>query len=153
LRKKVDRDIGQTKQDFTSLGENNVTGLAKIKTDLVTLGEDGITGLNRKFEQLAGDTKEMVTDTLKTLNKDVGHGLSTYNAKVQDVADRLPGGFGKKAARYPWVTITTSLAVGFLLGSYLKPARSKLTDDDLKKIGGKFDKLIDLLQEKYGYTQ
>jgi uncharacterized protein YjbJ (UPF0337 family) len=29
----------------------------------------------------------------------------------------------------------------------------KLTDDDLEKVGGKFDKLIDLLQERYGYTQ
>lgn len=29
----------------------------------------------------------------------------------------------------------------------------KLTDDDLDKIGGQYDKLIGLLQEKYGYTQ
>jgi uncharacterized protein YjbJ (UPF0337 family) len=29
----------------------------------------------------------------------------------------------------------------------------KLTDDDLDKVGGKFDQLIGLLQEKYGYTQ
>lgn len=29
----------------------------------------------------------------------------------------------------------------------------KLTDDDLEKVGGKYDKLIGLLQEKYGYTQ
>jgi len=29
----------------------------------------------------------------------------------------------------------------------------KLTDDDLKKVDGKFDKLIGLLQEKYGYTK
>ena len=29
----------------------------------------------------------------------------------------------------------------------------KLTEDDLKKVDGKFDKLIGLLQEKYGYTQ
>jgi ElaB/YqjD/DUF883 family membrane-anchored ribosome-binding protein len=123
FEKKVDRDIDQTKQDFTSLGENNVNGLAKIKTDLVTLGEDGITGLNRKFEQLTGDTKEMVSDTLKTLNKDVGHGLSQYNAKVQDVADRFPGDFGKKAAGYPWVTISVSLAFGLLLGLLLKPGR------------------------------
>ena len=28
----------------------------------------------------------------------------------------------------------------------------KLTDDDLDKVDGKFDKLIGLLQEKYGYT-
>jgi uncharacterized protein YjbJ (UPF0337 family) len=29
----------------------------------------------------------------------------------------------------------------------------KLTDDDLEKVGGRFDKLIGLLQEKYGYTR
>ena len=29
----------------------------------------------------------------------------------------------------------------------------KLTDDDLEKVGGEYDKLIGLLQEKYGYTQ
>jgi uncharacterized protein YjbJ (UPF0337 family) len=29
----------------------------------------------------------------------------------------------------------------------------KLTDDDLEKVGGKFDNLIGLLQEKYGYTR
>jgi uncharacterized protein YjbJ (UPF0337 family) len=29
----------------------------------------------------------------------------------------------------------------------------QLTDDDLEKVGGKFDKLIGVLQEKYGYTR
>lgn len=29
----------------------------------------------------------------------------------------------------------------------------KLTDDDLKKIAGKYDRFIGLLQEKVGYTQ
>lgn len=29
----------------------------------------------------------------------------------------------------------------------------KLTDDDLEKVDGKFDKLIGLLEEKYGYTK
>jgi uncharacterized protein YjbJ (UPF0337 family) len=29
----------------------------------------------------------------------------------------------------------------------------KLSDDDLEKVGGNYDKLIGLLQEKYGYTQ
>lgn len=28
----------------------------------------------------------------------------------------------------------------------------KLTDDDLERVDGKLDKLIGLLQEKYGYT-
>ena len=29
----------------------------------------------------------------------------------------------------------------------------KLTDDDLDKVSGKYDQLIGLLQEKYGYTR
>lgn len=29
----------------------------------------------------------------------------------------------------------------------------KLTDDDLDRVGGKFDKFVGLLQEKYGYTR
>jgi uncharacterized protein YjbJ (UPF0337 family) len=29
----------------------------------------------------------------------------------------------------------------------------KLTDDDLEKVSGQYDKLIGLLQEKYGYSQ
>jgi ElaB/YqjD/DUF883 family membrane-anchored ribosome-binding protein len=49
--------------------------------------------------------------------------LSQYNAKVQDIANRVPGDFGKKIAGYPWVTITMSLAFGLLLGVMLKPGR------------------------------
>jgi uncharacterized protein YjbJ (UPF0337 family) len=30
---------------------------------------------------------------------------------------------------------------------------AELTDDDLEKVGGKFDQLIGVLQEKYGYTR
>jgi len=104
--------------------ENKVNrDIDKAKEDVATLGEDGVTGLSRKFEQLTDETKEMVTDAVKSLNQEVGHGLSTYNAKVQDFADRLPGDFGKKAARFPWVTITMSLAAGLLLGVLLKPRR------------------------------
>jgi uncharacterized protein YjbJ (UPF0337 family) len=29
----------------------------------------------------------------------------------------------------------------------------KLTDDDLERVGGKFDQFVSLLQEKYGYTR
>jgi uncharacterized protein YjbJ (UPF0337 family) len=29
----------------------------------------------------------------------------------------------------------------------------KLTDDDLERVGGKYDQLIGLLQQKYGYTR
>ena len=29
----------------------------------------------------------------------------------------------------------------------------KLTDDDLERVGGKYDQLIGVLQQKYGYTR
>ena len=29
----------------------------------------------------------------------------------------------------------------------------KLTDDDVEKVGGNYEKLIGVLQEKYGYTK
>jgi hypothetical protein len=119
----VNQDVAQTKKDFTAFGEDSAAGLAKIKKDLTALGEDGFTGLGRKFEQLAGDTKEVLSVAANTLNKDVGSGLSQFNTKVQEVVDKVPGGFGKKAAGYPWVTITLSLAFGLLLGVLLKPNR------------------------------
>ncbi len=98
----------------------------KAKSDLATLRDDGITGLNRIFEQLTGDTQKTVDVAAKTINQTVGQGLSQFNAKVQDVADRVPGDLGKKALGYPWVTITISLVVGLVLGALLKPGRHPL---------------------------
>ena len=105
---KVDRDVEQ------------------VKNDMATLGDDGVTGLTRKFEQLTDDTKKTVDVAVKNVNKAVGQGLSQYNSKVQEVADRVPGDFAKKVAGYPWVTMTISLAVGMLLGVLLKPGRQHL---------------------------
>jgi ElaB/YqjD/DUF883 family membrane-anchored ribosome-binding protein len=98
----------------------------KAKNDLATLRDDGITGLSRKFEQMTDDTKKSVDEAVKTVNKAVGQGLSQYNAKVQEFADKVPGDFGKKAAGYPWVTMTISLIVGLLLGAILKPGRQSV---------------------------
>lgn len=95
----------------------------KTKKDLMTLGEDGITGVGRRVEQLADDARKTIDGALKAFNKEVGHGLRQYNEKVQDVADRVPGDFSKKAAGYPWVTVTLSLVLGLLLGVLLKSGR------------------------------
>jgi len=107
--------------------ENKVNqDVENAKDDLSTLGDDGVTGLTRKFEQLTDDTKKTVDVAVKNVNKAVGQGLSQYNAKVQDVADRVPGAFSKKAAEYPWVTMTISLVAGLLLGILLKPGRQHI---------------------------
>ena len=104
--------------------ENKVNqDVENAKDDLATLGDDGFTGLTRKFEQLTDETKKTVDVAVKNVNQAVGQGLSQYNAKVQDVADRVPGAFSKKVAEYPWVTMTVSLVAGLLLGVLLKPGR------------------------------
>jgi ElaB/YqjD/DUF883 family membrane-anchored ribosome-binding protein len=75
---------------------------------------------------LTDDTKKTVDVAVKNVNKAVGQGLGEYNAKVQGVADKVPGDFAKKVAGYPWVSITIALAVGLLLGVLLKPGRQHL---------------------------
>ena len=92
----------------------------KIKKDIATLGDDGVARLSRVFSKWTNTSKK----TAAGINKGVEEGLSTYNEKVQDIADSVPGGFSKKAAGYPWVTITMSLAIGLLLGVLLKPSRN-----------------------------
>lgn len=94
-----------------------------VQKDLTTLGEDSVTEFTRLFDQLVDDAKKTVDVTVKTFNKKVGQGLSQYNTKVQEVADRIPGGFSKKAVEYPWVTLTISLALGMFLGALFKSIR------------------------------
>jgi hypothetical protein len=90
------------------------------------LGNDGVTELSRKFEQLADDTKELVTDAVKTVNKDDGHGLSQYNAKVQEAGDKVTGGFGEKATRYPWVACRSPWLLVSCWVIYSNPTGSRL---------------------------
>jgi len=93
----------------------------KVTEELSTLLGNRVSQLSKGFEKLTGDAKETVVGAAATVKKDVGHGLSQYNDKAQDFADKVPDGFSKKAARYPWVAISIGLLIGFLLGILLKP--------------------------------
>jgi len=104
--------------------ENNVRqDVAQLNQDLTTSVEDDFSQLSEGFEKLTSDARETVVSAATLVKKDIGHGLSQYNAKAQEVADKVPGGLGEKAARYPWVTVSIALAVGFLVGGLLKPTR------------------------------
>lgn len=131
---KVHQDADKVKKDLSTLTgdsavrfsrfEDNLSqATGKAKEDLTTWVEDGVSQLSEGFEKLTGDARETVVGAAATAKKEVGHGLSQYNAKAQEVAEKVPGGFGKKAARYPWVAISIGLAVGFLLGILFKPTR------------------------------
>ena len=104
--------------------EKNINkNAAKVKKDLNTLMGNSVTQLSEGFEKLSDDTRETLSDAVETVKKDVGQGLNQYNDKAQEFADKVPGGFGKKAAKYPWVAISIGLGIGFLLGGLLKPHR------------------------------
>ncbi len=121
---KVQKDIGTLVEDsatqISRLGDNVSQATGQVKENVTTWVDDSVSQLSDGFEKLTGDAREIVVDAAAAVKKDVGHGLSQYNAKAQEIADRVPGDFGKKAARYPWVAISIALVIGFLLGSLLR---------------------------------
>jgi len=137
LTNKVRQDAARVKKDLSTLVgdstarivrfEDNVSqATGKARDDLTTWVEDGVSQLSEGVEKLTGDVQKSVVDTAALMHKEDGHGLSQYNAKAQKAADKVPGRFGKKVTRYPWVAISVALAIGFLLGFLLKPAQQPL---------------------------
>jgi ElaB/YqjD/DUF883 family membrane-anchored ribosome-binding protein len=137
IENKVRKDADKIKKDIGTLVEDSAAQFSRFedkvsqatgqaKEDLTTWVEDGVSDLSEGFEKMTDEARESVVSAAATVKKDVGRGLSQYNAEVQKVADKVPGGFGKKAARYPWVAISIALVVGLLLGSLLKPSRQSL---------------------------
>jgi len=131
---KVRQDAANVKKDLNTLINDGVFQVNKIedkvsqaadkaKDDVTSWAKDGAAQLNKGYKKLKEDARETVVDTAARVKKNVGDGLSQYNAKAQDIADRVPGGLGEKAARYPWVSISIALGVGLLLGGLLKSSR------------------------------
>jgi ElaB/YqjD/DUF883 family membrane-anchored ribosome-binding protein len=137
LEKKLEKDVFKIKKDLSALVGDSASRLSrfednfnqatdKAKDDLTTWVEGGVSQLSEGFGKLTGDARETVTNAAASAKKDIGNGLSQYNTKAQNFADKVPGGLGNKAARYPWVAISIALVVGFLMGILLKPARHSL---------------------------
>jgi ElaB/YqjD/DUF883 family membrane-anchored ribosome-binding protein len=134
LADKVRKDAEKVKKDVNTLVEDGSAQVSRFggrvsqatgqaKEGLTTWVEDGVSDLSEGFEKLTDEARESVVDAAATVKKDVGHGLRQYNAKIQKVAEKVPGDLDKKVAKYPWVAISIALVVGFILGSMLKPAR------------------------------
>jgi ElaB/YqjD/DUF883 family membrane-anchored ribosome-binding protein len=137
LEKKVRQDAAKIKKDLGTLLEDSSAGInsfgdsvaqsaAKSSSNLTKKVENGISQVSSNVEKLAGDAKDSVVNTATSVKNDVGNGLSNYNAKAQKVVDKVPGNIGKKAAKYPWVTITIALVVGIWIGSMVRPNRRPL---------------------------
>ena len=135
LEKKVGRDVGKVKKDLGTLvqdiaarvnryDDNVGQATVNAKNGVTTWTKDGASQVSEGFEKVTDDAQESVIDAASMVQKDVSHGLSQYNTKAQQVADKIPGDIGKKAAQNPWVMVSIALGVGFLFGSILSgPAR------------------------------
>lgn len=119
VKKDLSTLVGDGAVQFNRFEDN----VSQAGQDLTTWVGEGVSDLSAGIEKLTDDTKEAVVEAAATVKKDVRRGLRQYNAKAQEAANKVPGGFGKKAARYPWVAISIALVVGFVLGNLLSPAR------------------------------
>jgi ElaB/YqjD/DUF883 family membrane-anchored ribosome-binding protein len=116
----------KVKKDFDVAFERLEQSTVKVKNQISTWTEDGTTQLSDTFNELKGDTLDKLFVVTKSFEQDIDQGLNKYNSKVQQLADQVPGGFSRKTARYPWVTISVFLASGLLLGLLLKPSQRSL---------------------------
>ena len=95
----------------------------ELKKDIGALTEESVSQLAKGIEKLTGKAKEKLMGVVDTAKEEVGYGLSKYNTKAQELAEKVPGSIGKKAAEYPWVAISVGLILGVVLGVVLKPSR------------------------------
>jgi hypothetical protein len=122
----------KVKSDFESVVNDSSTSLKKLgqsgeemKKQVFTWVKDETAHLSQKVGSARGSASSKLAAAARSIEQDVDLGMNQYNRKVQHFADRLPGGFSRKTARYPWVTISFSLVIGLLigLGMLLIPAR------------------------------
>jgi len=69
---------------------------------------------------LNDEARAAVVQAAAKLKKEANQSLDQYNDNAQQLADKIPGGFGEKVAKYPWVSLSVVLLVGVLLGSMIR---------------------------------
>ena len=97
--------------------------MAAIRRDLDNLMKNKASKISQGYENLREEAKETLGDAVDSVKKEVGHGLSEYDAKVQEYANKVHGDLDDLVTNYPWVAITVGLGIGLILGGLLRPAR------------------------------
>ncbi len=137
LDKKIRQDAAKVKRDLGTLAKDGASRVSNIeenisdattnaKAGIATWVEDNASKMSRDLGKFTGDANESMVGAAATLKKDIGHGLSQYNKKVQEMVDKAPGGLREQAAKYPWVALSITVLAGFLLGILIRPTRQAL---------------------------
>jgi len=127
LNQKIQQDVTRVKKDLNTLKEDSVSKATKnfdqSTEDLTAWVNSGVAQLSTGFEKVKDDATEAVVHATTAVKKNVGDGLSQYNAKATEVARKFPGGVGVMVGEYPWVAISIALFAGFLLRGLFMPRR------------------------------
>ena len=115
--------MDDVKSGYEDVEETTVKAVTKAKDDVVTWFEEGVSNIKEGSHQLMDDAKETYDKATKAIDKNVKNGLNQYEEKVQEIAEKVPGDFGDKVLKYPWVAISVGVLLGLVLGILLKPTR------------------------------
>ena len=119
----MNKVMDDVKSGYKDLEEKTLQSVSNAKDNAVTWVEEGVSKIKDGTHQVMDNVKDTVDKTVKSVDKNVTQGMTQYNKKAQELADKLPGRFGDKVLRYPWVAITVSLFIGIGLGLLIKPGR------------------------------
>ena len=95
----------------------------EIKEDINTLAEDSVSQVSKDYENIKDEVKTTVNGAIHSVKKEVEYGLSQYNTKAQELANKVHDGLGNEITKYPWVSISIALVIGVMIGGFLKPTR------------------------------
>lgn len=119
----INSAMDDVKSGYKDLEGKTIKSVSNAKDHAVTWVEEGVSNIKEGSQHLMEDAKDTLDKTTRSINKNVKHGLTQYNAKAQEIADNVPGGLGDKVIRYPWVAISVTLFLGIGLGILLKPSQ------------------------------
>jgi ElaB/YqjD/DUF883 family membrane-anchored ribosome-binding protein len=126
LNKDFNKLVNDNETQIKNFGEKMNHSVTQVEQDVNSWIENGISSMNNGFETLTDEAKEAINDAAAKLKKNTGQSFKQYNSKIQQVADKVPGGFSKKVSKYPWVTISIAVIFGLFLGGLLKLARRSM---------------------------
>jgi ElaB/YqjD/DUF883 family membrane-anchored ribosome-binding protein len=126
LTKDLGTTIEDNKKQIKNFGEMMNHSATQVEKDVNSWIENGLSSMNNGFETLSDEAKEAINVAASKLKKNTDQSFKQYNSTIQEVADKVPGGFGKNVAKYPWVTISVAVLIGLFLGGLLKLARRSM---------------------------
>lgn len=131
IENRIERDTNHLKDDLKDLASDNDVRMKNFgnsvkqstdqaEKDATRWVGNGISQVSDRMNTLNDEARAAVVQAAAKLKKEANQSLDQYNDNAQQLADKIPGGFGEKVAKYPWVSLSVVLLVGVLLGSMIR---------------------------------